>query len=134
MLRDKEQLIKWLIKATQNDIVLRTALRTGRIVHLGVHDPLPSSERRGWVVQTITKHNHVYHLAVPMNQFGEPVHFYEVSDEDVGALETNLPRRASGESRGPSIHPSADWGPCAPPICEAVDERPQAPTTLPPAV
>lgn len=83
MLRDKEQLIKWLIKATQHDIVLRTALRTGRIEHLGVFSPLPSSERRGWVVRITMKHNHVYHLAVPMNQFGEPVHFYEVEYDNL---------------------------------------------------
>jgi hypothetical protein len=88
MLRDKEQLIKWLITATQDDIVIRTALRTGVVVHLGEHSPLPSSERRGWVVKITTKHGHDYYLAVPMDQFGKPVSWYEVSDANIGTLET----------------------------------------------
>ena len=86
MLRDKEQLIKWLTTAAQDDIVIRTALRTGRIEHLGVFSPLPNSERRGWVVKVTTKHGHDYYLAVPMNQFGEPCHWYGVSDEGIGGL------------------------------------------------
>lgn len=133
MLRDKEQLIKWLIIATQGDIVICTALRTGRIVHLGVHDPLPSSERQGWVVKITTRHGHDYYLAVPMDQFGKPVNWYEVGDEGIRAIETKLPRRSDREPRGSILHPSTNRSPGVSPICPPMDALRRPPKIVAPA-
>ncbi len=134
MLRNKEQLIKWLITATQDDIIIRTALRTGRIEHLGVFSPLPSSERKGWVVRITTKHRHDYYLAVPMDQFGKPVNWYEVSNEGVRTPETRLPRRSDREPRGSTLHPTTDRHQSAPQICQTVDALRRPPKIVAPAV
>jgi hypothetical protein len=134
MLRDKEQLIKWLITATQEDIVIRTALRTGRVEHLGVFSPLPSSERRGWAVRITTKHGHKYHLAVPMNQFNEPCYWYEVDNANFGSSETGLPRKFGGIPRSPAIHLPADRSPCPPSVCQTMDALRRPPKIVASAV
>ncbi len=141
MIRDKEQLIKWLVEHTKDDIVLRTALRTGQVELLREFDPLPSSHRRGWLIKITTTHAHVYYVAVPMNQFGEPVFWYEVqyaltrwNHANLRTTEAELPRGFNRIPRSSPVHPGANWSPCVPPICTPVDEKRGTSTPVPPAL
>lgn len=82
MIRSDEELFRWLRKRTKHDFFLQRILSTGRVESLGVFDPLPCSEGKGWIVQVTLDHyahNNKYFLAVSMNIFGMPINVYQVS-------------------------------------------------------
>ena len=63
MIHCRQHLISWLLKNV-TDRVLHNALESGRIENLGAFNPLPTSDKMGFLVRITSVHNTTYIIAV----------------------------------------------------------------------
>ena len=115
MIRSNEQLLCWLTDKVSGDIVLRKAFELGGVEYHGVFDPLPGSERKGWIISvTVPQFRKEYIVAVPMNQFEMPVNWYQINyfpqkENECTEDETRVPRRFDRIKKCASVHLPKNW-------------------------
>jgi len=80
----REHLINWLIKATEDDVLLYNAFRESgtRVGLLGTFDPLPGSKEPGWLVRVTTCRGRMDLIAIVKDYLGRPDRWYNAPEPD----------------------------------------------------
>lgn len=78
MIHSREQLISWLTKAAKDDVLLLSALNDSgtRVEILGSFDPLPGSEKPGWLIRLVTQYGREELVAIVKDHLGRPHHIF----------------------------------------------------------
>ena len=84
MIHCRSHLINWLIKATEDDVLLYNAFRESgtRVGLLGTFDPLPGSKEPGWLVRVTTCRGRVDLIAIVKDYLGRPDRWYNAPEPD----------------------------------------------------
>ncbi len=89
MIRRRDQLLKWLIEAAQDDTLLRCTLENclTRVELLGMFNPLLGSKNPGWLVRVTSSRGREELVGIVKNHLTLPDHFFFASGIDWGAWE-----------------------------------------------